>query len=249
MLLLRVYEQWRVISFLGDYFSSLARGRKLCVLVLVYLGSSFVGLCRFVLVCGRQLIFLIFCRRRDCWAWGYWCPFWGHLLGFRYTVVRRCLPIVPWSWLFPGTLWSDMVPWQTLTELSGFPPLCVRIPVSVRQIKVCLPSVIWLSFERWLLFFEAIPRPCSLVCHVLFLIISPVGWWFPPRCAPGRGLWPSAIVSLWHFWIHFSVWGMSERPYELDGGSHCHEKVLCVLCKNVYPLSEGCLCVYPPLSE
>ena len=65
MLLLRVYEKWRGISFLGDHFSAVARGRKLCVLILVYLGSAFVGLCRFVLVCGRQLLFLVLCRKRD----------------------------------------------------------------------------------------------------------------------------------------------------------------------------------------
>ena len=59
MFLLRVYEKWRDISFLGDHFSAVARGRKLCVLILVYLGSSFVCLCRFALICGRQLLFLV----------------------------------------------------------------------------------------------------------------------------------------------------------------------------------------------
>ena len=47
MLLLRVYEQWYGISFPGDHFRAVARGRKLCVLVLIYLGSAFVGLCLF----------------------------------------------------------------------------------------------------------------------------------------------------------------------------------------------------------
>ena len=65
MLPIRVYEQWSGISFLGDNFRALARGRKLCVLILVYLGSAFVCLCRFFLVCGRQLIFLVLCRRND----------------------------------------------------------------------------------------------------------------------------------------------------------------------------------------
>ena len=60
MLLLRVYKQCRGISFLGDHFSAVARGRKLCILIIVYLGSAFVGLCCFVLVCGRQLLFLVF---------------------------------------------------------------------------------------------------------------------------------------------------------------------------------------------
>ena len=64
MLLLIVYEQWSGISFLGDHFSAVARGRKLCVLVLVYLGSAFVGLCSFVQVCGRQCLFMVLCRRR-----------------------------------------------------------------------------------------------------------------------------------------------------------------------------------------
>ena len=65
MLLLKVYEHWNGISFLGDHFSAVARGKKFCVLILVYLGSAFVGLCYFFLVCGRQLIFLVLCRRRD----------------------------------------------------------------------------------------------------------------------------------------------------------------------------------------
>ena len=47
MLLLRVYEHWRGISFLGDHLIKVARGREVCVLILVYLGSAFVGLCSF----------------------------------------------------------------------------------------------------------------------------------------------------------------------------------------------------------
>ena len=65
MFMLRVYEQWRGIYFLGDHFSVVSRGRKSCVLILVYLGSSFVGLCSCVLVCDRQLIFMVLCRKRD----------------------------------------------------------------------------------------------------------------------------------------------------------------------------------------
>ena len=64
-MLLRVYEQWSGISFFGDHFSAVARGRKLSILILVYLVSSFVGMFRFALVCGRKLIFLVFFRRRD----------------------------------------------------------------------------------------------------------------------------------------------------------------------------------------
>ena len=64
MLMLRVYEQWSGIYFLGDHFSAVVRGRKLCVLILVYLGSAFVGLCCVVLVCDRQLLFMVLCRRR-----------------------------------------------------------------------------------------------------------------------------------------------------------------------------------------
>ena len=44
MLLLRVYEQWCGISFLGDHFSAVAKVRKLCVLILVFLGLAFVVL-------------------------------------------------------------------------------------------------------------------------------------------------------------------------------------------------------------
>ena len=144
-------------------------------------------------------------------------------------------------------IWSGFVMELYLAKFSGFLPLCVKIPAYIHQRKVCLTSVIWFSFERWLLFFEDLPRPCSLVWHVLFQIMSPVRWWFPPRCASGRGLWPSVVVSLWRFWPRFSVCGMPGRPYQPDGGSHCRGKVRGVFCKNVYPLSEGCMCVCPPL--
>ena len=50
MLLIRVYDQWRGISFLGDNFSAVLRGRKLYVIILVRLGSAFMGMCRRVLV-------------------------------------------------------------------------------------------------------------------------------------------------------------------------------------------------------
>ena len=66
MLLLRVYEQWRGISFLGVSFRAVAREKKLSVLILVCFGSAFVGLCRFFQVCGRQLLFLVLCIRSDC---------------------------------------------------------------------------------------------------------------------------------------------------------------------------------------
>ena len=127
--MLRVYEQWCGISFLGDHFSTVERGRKLCVLILVCLVSAFVGLCRVVQVCVRRLLFLVLCRRCDYLSWGCWFPCWGHWPGCGYTAGRRCLPIVPLSWLFPGTLWSDRFPLQTLTIWSGWSPLCVRIPV------------------------------------------------------------------------------------------------------------------------
>ena len=65
MLLLRVYDKWRGISFLGDQFSAVAIGKKLYFLILVYLGSAFLGLCRCVLVYGRQLIFMVLCRNHD----------------------------------------------------------------------------------------------------------------------------------------------------------------------------------------
>ena len=141
MLMLIVYEQWRGISFLGDHFSAVARGRKLCVLIIVCLGSAFVGLCQVFQVCGRRLLFLVLCIRRDYLSWGYWCPCWGHLPGCGYTAGWRYLTIVSWSWFFTGTIWPNRVPWQTLIVWSGCPPLCVRIPVSLPERKVCLPLV------------------------------------------------------------------------------------------------------------
>ena len=61
MLLLRGYEKWHGISFLGDHFSVVARGRKLYVIVLVCVVSAFVVLWRYVFVCGRQHMFLLLC--------------------------------------------------------------------------------------------------------------------------------------------------------------------------------------------
>ena len=119
MLLLRGYEQWHYISFLGDHFSAVPRGRKLYVIFLVCLGSAFVVLCYRVLVCGIQLILLVLCRKLDFLSWGNWCPCWGHWLGWRYTTGRRFLTIVPWSWLFLGTLWPDIFPWKPLPNGVG----------------------------------------------------------------------------------------------------------------------------------
>ena len=144
MLMLRLYGQWNGISFLGDHFSAVARGRKLCVLILFCLVSSFVGLFWVVQVCCRRFLFLVLCRRRDCLSWGYWCPWWCHWPGCGYIAGRHLLTIFPWSWWFPGTLWPDRVPWQTLTVWSECPPLCVRIPVALSQSKVYLPLVNWL---------------------------------------------------------------------------------------------------------
>ena len=134
---------------------------------------------------------------------------------------------------------SGRVPWRTLTVCIGCPPLCVRIPVFLHQSKLCLTLVNLMLFVRWLSFFDAPPRPCSLVCHVLLPNMIPVGWWFLPRCAPGRGLWLSATVSLWRFWPRFYMYVMSGRSYQLGGRSHCRGKILCVFYKNVYPLFEG----------
>ena len=131
------------------------------------------------------------------------------------------------------TLWSERVPLQTLTKRSGCLPLCVKIPVSISQSRVCLTSGIWLSFERLLMFCDDLPRPCSLVCCVLLLGMIPIRWWFMPRFAPGKRFFLSAIVSLRHFWCLFSVCGMSGRLYWPDGGSHCRVRFCGVFCKNI----------------
>ena len=49
------------------------------------------------------------------------------------------------------------------------------------------------------------------------------------------------------FLTPFSVCKMLGRPYLPDRGSQCRGKVHRVLCKNVYPLSEGCVFIFPPL--
>ena len=107
--------------------------------------------------------------------------------------------------------------------------------------KTSVPALNEFGCNLWgdCYFFEALSRPCLLVCHVFFLSMSPVRLWFLPICAPGRGLWLSTIVSLWRFWPRFSMCWMLVRHYQIDGGSHCRGKFLCIFCKNVYPLSEG----------
>ena len=170
--MLIVYEQWRGISFLGGHFSSVARGRKLCVLILVCLVSVLVGLCRVVQVCRRRLLFLVLCRKRGYLSWGYWCPCWGHWPVCGYTAVKRCLPNVPWSWLFLGTLYPGVVPWRTLTLWSGCPPLFVIIPVFLHQSKVRLPLVNLLSFVSWSPFLTLHPDRvhwCVTCCSLIWV--------------------------------------------------------------------------------
>ena len=57
MLILRGYEQWSGISFLGDHFRMVARGRKLHVIVPVCVGSILVVLCCRALMCDKKLCF------------------------------------------------------------------------------------------------------------------------------------------------------------------------------------------------
>ena len=44
MLLIIVYEQWHGISFFGDHFITVARGREFYVNVLFFVGSAYVVL-------------------------------------------------------------------------------------------------------------------------------------------------------------------------------------------------------------
>ena len=66
MLLLKGYDHWRGISFLGDNFSAVARGRKLYVILLVCAGLAFVFLCPCVMVYVRQFMFLVLYRNISC---------------------------------------------------------------------------------------------------------------------------------------------------------------------------------------
>ena len=68
MLLLIVYEQWHVIYFLENNFSAEARVRNLYVIALVCVGSSFVVMCCFILICGRQLLFIVLCINLYCFS-------------------------------------------------------------------------------------------------------------------------------------------------------------------------------------
>ena len=62
MVRIRGYEQLRGISHFWDHFSMVARGRKFCVVVLFYVGSSYVVLCCLVPVCGIQYLLLLLYR-------------------------------------------------------------------------------------------------------------------------------------------------------------------------------------------
>ena len=175
MLMLIIYGQWRGIYFLGGHSSAVAGGRKLCILILVCFVSAYVVLCPVDQVYCRRLLFLVLCRRRGYLSWGYWCPWWCHWPGCRYTAGKHCLHNVPWSWLFLGTLYLGRVTWQTLTVCSECPPLCVRIPVSLHQRKVCLPLVNLLSFVRWFSFFTLHPdrvHLCVTCCSRIWVLLD-----------------------------------------------------------------------------
>ena len=66
MLLLRGYEHWHGISFLGYHFSAVARGKKLCVIVIFYVGSAYVDMCRRSLLCGRKSLLPLLCGMLAC---------------------------------------------------------------------------------------------------------------------------------------------------------------------------------------
>ena len=68
MLLLRVYEQCRGLSFLGNYFSAVFRGRKLYVIVLFCVGLAYVVLCCLVLVYGRKYLLSVLYRILVCYS-------------------------------------------------------------------------------------------------------------------------------------------------------------------------------------
>ena len=68
MLLIRIYEECRVISFLGNHFSAVARGRMLYVIVLFFVGSAYVVLCCLVLVSGIKSLLPVFYRIIVCFS-------------------------------------------------------------------------------------------------------------------------------------------------------------------------------------
>ena len=171
----------------------------------------------------------------------YWSPFWGHWPGCGCTAGRRCLPIVPWSWLFPGTVRPDRVLWQTLTVWIGFPPLCVIIQVSLQNMKVCLPLMnLVVICEVIVIFWSSTQTVFTGVSRVVPEYESSQMMISAHMHTGQRAVAVRHCVAL-AFLTPFSVCRMSVRPYQIDGGSHCSGKVLCVFCKNVYPLSEGCV--------
>ena len=162
---------------------------------------------------------------------------------------RGCYPNFIWSWLSLDTFRMEIVPWQTLTEGIGLLHHCAKIPAFIFQRRVYLNSGICLSSDKWLLFCDAPPRQFLLVGHMLFLVMITVWWWFPPRCAPGRGLWPSTLVSQWQFWHSFFYWGMLGIPYQPDVIFRCCVEIYVFFFIIVYPFLEGIMFVCSTLWE
>ena len=183
---------------------------------------------------------------------------------FIFRILMTLLRSLTWTWIYWRKALIDHSPMMMIVSGYNFarksymkkPEQMKWLPTSLGEnLKISLPKksvpdlrdldIIWEVIP----FFDALPRPCSLVCHTFFLGMSPAGRWFPSRCAKGRGSWLSAIMSLWNFWPHFSVCRILGRPYRPYRGSHCRVKVRGVFCNNIYPPSEVCVWIFPPLSE
>ena len=96
MLLLRGYEKGDGIYFLGNNFRAVARGRKLYVIFLVCFVSVCVSMCPRILLCGRQLIFMLLCIKLTFFHEG--TDSLAEVTDLDAdTAGKRCSPIVPLS--------------------------------------------------------------------------------------------------------------------------------------------------------
>ena len=163
--------------------------------------------------CSIWLLILVLCRRLWWTTWGCWCLYWGLWLESICTEGRYFWTISQWYWLFTGILFLGRAPWKNRIRVSGCPLFCKKTRDVPLQSRVCLISVVWLSFGTLYLFCGYIPTLCSLECCLVILGTNSVLLQYQPRLAPVKGVSPNATSSLWRFWPRSYVFWML--------GTHC----------------------------
>ena len=97
------------------------------------------------------------------------------------------------------------------------------------------------------LFCDYLPTLCSLGCHLMFLGMIPVLWWYCPRLVPGRGVSLSATGSLFRCLLHSFVSCILGKTCLSGVSSRWCSVASAVSCRTWCPPSAGCMFVYSPL--